>query len=63
MWNLDKLDSILQVITFTALVISSGIGLVNLAMLLPLLYAIPVAIFTVGFLLVSAIKVLKRSNR
>jgi len=62
MRNLNRLESILQVIAFTALVIGLGICFVSLSMLLPMLYAIPVAIFLVSVLLVGAIKVLKRSN-
>lgn len=62
MWNLNRIESILQVIAFTASVIGLSICFVRLSMLLPMLYAIPVAIFLVSVLLIFAIKVIKRSN-
>lgn len=62
MRNLNRLESILQVIAFTAIVIALGIGLVHLSMVFPLMYAIPLAVFWVSGLLVGAIKVIRRSN-
>lgn len=62
MRNLNRLESIFQVIAFTALVIGLSICFVSLSLLLPMLYAIPVAIFSVSLLLVFAIKVIRRSN-
>ena len=62
MRNLNRIESILQVIAFTAVVIALGIGLVHLSMVFPLMYAIPLAVFWVSGLLVGAIKVIRRSN-